>query len=146
MDIQTFEKVTRDCHPAATDVLAFLDSLAVKDKQAFAASFGVHGEGQFFANLPGGVKVTRAKQLIDMHKEFLESSASRFRYGEINNGVGNAHFFMCSVPAHVTLPNGTQRDVCIDMTFFRNSAPLPAWIPCRLINTVVDPSQAVLSN
>lgn len=142
MGIQTFKKVTRECHPAAKDLFAFLDSLSVKNKEAFAASFGT--DIPIFANLPGGVQVTRSKQLIDMHKEFLDSPTSAFIVGELNNGVGGENFFMCSVPAHVTLPNGTQRRVCIDITFFKNIDHGPAWIPCRLINTVVDPSQAVL--
>src|SRR5579872_4396836 len=130
MDIQTFERVSQKCHPAAHYVFVYLDSIVNKDKKAFAASFGAHPNGRFFANLPGGVQVKDAKQLIDMHRDFLESADSRFEYGEIVHGVGGADFFMCSVPANVTLPNGMKRRVCIDMTFFKARDSKPAWIPC----------------
>ena len=134
--VQVFAKVTRDCHPAVRNVFAFLESIATKNRQAFAASFGA----QFFANLPGGVQVRDAKKLIAMHDDFFASAVSQFRYGELTSGVGGADFFMCSVPADVTLPDGSKRKVSIDMTLFKNSE----WTVGRLINTVVDPSQAVL--
>jgi hypothetical protein len=139
--IRTFDKVTRQCHPAAQDVFAYLESIAAKDKKAFAASFG---SVQLFANLPGGVQVKEAKKLIEMHDDFFESPVSKFEYGELTQGVGGSDFFTCSVPANVTLPDGSKRRVCIDMTFLKNPASQPSWTPARLINTVVDSSQAVL--
>jgi hypothetical protein len=78
-----------------------------------------------------------------MHQDFLESSSFRFEYGELTHGIGGSDFFTCSVPARVTLPDGKQREVCIDMTFFKSSNSHPAWIPGRFINTVVDSNQAV---
>ncbi len=143
MAVLTFERVSKGCHPALNDLFAFLESLSMKDKQAFAASFGSLSSIGFFANLPGGVRVTDPNKLIEMHDEFFESSVSQFEYSKLNNGVGGEDFFTCSVPAKVTFPNGTKREVCIDMTFFKNQ---DAWVPARLINTVVDPSQAVLES
>jgi hypothetical protein len=56
-----FQKVHPDSHPAAKHVFAFLETLVAKDKQAFEASFG---QIEFFAILPGGVKVNSAQKLI----------------------------------------------------------------------------------
>lgn len=136
--MRSFEKVTRECHPAVRDIFAFLDSLVMKDKRAFAASFGA----SIFANLPGGVQVKSTQRLIEMHKEFLDSSVSLFEYGDLTNGIGGSEFFMCSVPAFVTLPDGKQRRVCIDVTFCKGDGS--HWVPVRLINTVVDSAQSVL--
>ncbi len=142
MKIQNFELITQDSHPAAQAVYAFLESLAHKDMVAFASNFGKNSK--IFANLPGGVKVRSKEQLIEMHDDFFNSSVSRFEYGPLVDAVGSSEFFTCSVPVKVILPNGTKRQVNIDITFYKNSESHPSWIPGRLVNTVEDLSQAVL--
>jgi hypothetical protein len=137
--IQRYDTISDTCHQAIPYVLHYLQVIQRKDRKAFAACFG---PGPFFANLPGGVQVRQVKELIDMHIGFFDSPVTRFDYERPVLGVGGADFFTCSVAALVTLPNRTERRVCIDMTFF--SAKQPAWVPGRLINTVVDPVQAVL--
>lgn len=139
--MKAFETVTPDSHPAVPKVLSYLESISHKNMRAFAESFGPHRQAPFFANLPGGVRVQTIQKFIDMHQGFFESDTSRFEYGSLTQGIGGDDFFMGSVTAKVILPNGSQREVAIDMTFFKVN---DFWIPSRFINTVLDASQIVI--
>lgn len=126
-------------HPAISYLKDYLDSIVEKKLEAFAAGFG--GREAIFANLPGGVQVTSAKKFVEMHREFFASAVSRFSYGKFGHLMETDSHFTCSVPAHVVLPNGSMRDVYIDVTLVKEGK---IWIPVRFINTVIDPKQAVL--
>ncbi len=142
MTFQVFEQVTPDCHPAVSTGSAYLDTVCAKDLKQFAAALAPQIQAPFFANLPGGVRVTDVNQFIEMHRSFFQSDRSRFEYRSLSHGVGDRNFFLCSLSAFVVLPNGSEREVYIDMTLFLCQG---LWIPRRFINTVIQPSQIVLS-
>lgn len=143
MTYQTFEKVTSDCHPAASIAYAYLETIRTKNLEQFASFLAPHIKAPFFANLPGAVRVTDVDQFIEMHRGFFASERSSFQYRSISHGVADDPFFLCSVQAFVTLPNGSEREVYIDMTLFLCQK---LWLPRRFINTVVQASQVVLSH
>lgn len=136
--ISLISPIQESSHPAVPYVLAWLDAQARKDYEAFAECLGPEGDVPLFINLPGGVLMRNAEQILARHKAFYESSAFQVQYGELQDGMGNKDFFVCSVLVHVTLPTGKKRTNYIDMTFLKNETSGPAWIPRRLINTVVD--------
>jgi hypothetical protein len=82
--------------------------------------------------------------MVASHIPFCGSQAASFSYEVPQDRVGGETFFVCSVPAKVTKPDGSERELYIDVLFLKNSGSGPAWIPVRFINTVVNPSQAVL--
>ena len=139
METHFFSKIAKDSHPAVKYAIACLDSIVHKNLDQFAASF--ERKSVIFANLPGGVQVTSVQKFVEMHRAFFASSTSRFSYGDLQQGVGGADFFTCSIPAHVILPNGAERDVYIDMTLILEEG---TWVPIRFINTVVDSKQIVI--
>jgi hypothetical protein len=143
MTYQVFDKVTPDCHPAASVAYGYLETICSKDLKRFAAFLAPHTKAPFFANLPGGVQVTDVNQFIEMHRGFFASERSGFQYRSVSHGVADGQFFLCSVQAFVTLPNGSEREVYIDMTLFLCQE---LWLPRRFINTVIQASQAVLSH
>lgn len=120
-------------HPAVPAVHKFLKSISEKDHVKFAHSFGNHQGKSFFANLPGAVRVESAEKLIAMHDSFFDSPHSSFQYGDLKNPVEEDMIYICSVEADVTLPDQSNRKVCIDMTFRLEG---DQWVPRRLINTV----------
>lgn len=138
--IQSYQHITSDAHPAASYVVEFLEAQKNKDVNAFAHCFGTAADNRIFVNLSGGVIMTDVQQLIKRHKELYASPVFHVEYGPLQNGMGNDDFFCCSVLVNVTLPDSSQRSNYIDMMFVREEGSEPEWIPVRLINTVVNSS------
>lgn len=135
--LQLYEQIRDESHPAVFHIRRFLESQAHKDIATFTA-YLQHSE-PFFLNLPGGHIVTNPEELIKRHTRFYESPEFACHFGELQHGMGNNDFFICNVHVNVTLPGGLKRSNYIDMTFVKNSKNSPAWIPVRLVNTVIEP-------
>ncbi len=134
--IQPYAIVTEKTHPAVLDIQRFLESQSHKDISVFASYLSENE--LFFLNLPGGIEITDPQALIQMHQHLYASPDFSCRFEELQNGIGNDDFFTCSVKVGVTFPGGVKRSNYIDMTFVKNSKESPAWVPIRLINTVID--------
>ena len=139
-----FREITPICHPALSCVEAFVRALCLKDEAVLHACFAQDPHTPFLDTLPGGVQVRSAAQLSERHREFFAHPDTAVQSGALQEGMGNADLFVCSVPVAVTLPDLSIRRMYIDMTFIPNAAPGPAWVPIRLSNTVIDPAQVAL--